>query len=109
MRALISVHDKRNLEHVARGLVELGAEIISTGGTYEALQGCGVPVRSVADVTGFPEVLEGRVKTLHPAIHAGILADRSRPPCRCMMTTRSRRSPHVSLRKNTGCSPRPSG
>ena len=79
MRALISVHDKRNLEHVARGLVELGAEIISTGGTYEALQGCGVPVRSVAEVTGFPEVLEGRVKTLHPAIHAGILADRSSP------------------------------
>jgi phosphoribosylaminoimidazolecarboxamide formyltransferase/IMP cyclohydrolase len=79
VRALISVHDKHNLEHVARGLVELGAEIIATGGTYDALQGWGVPARSVAEVTGFPEVLEGRVKTLHPAIHAGILADQSRP------------------------------
>src|SRR5438876_10320400 len=79
VRALISVHDKRNLEHLARGLVEFGAEIISTGGTYETLQGWGVPARSVADVTGFPEILDGRVKTLHPAIHAGILADRSRP------------------------------
>ncbi len=79
MRALISVHDKRNLEQLARGLVKLGAEIISTGGTYDALQAMGVEARTVADVTGFPEILDGRVKTLHPAIHAGILADRSTP------------------------------
>jgi len=79
VRALISVYDKRNLEQLARGLLELGAEIISTGGTYEALRGMGVGALSVADVTGFPEVLDGRVKTLHPAIHAGILADRSKP------------------------------
>lgn len=79
MRVLISVYDKRNLEQLARGLVEIGAEIISTGGTYSALQSMGVPTRSVADVTGFPEILDGRVKTLHPAIHAGILADRSNP------------------------------
>ena len=79
MRALISVHDKRNLEQLARGLAELGVEIISTGGTFDALTGMGVEARSVADVTGFPEILEGRVKTLHPAIHAGILADRSKP------------------------------
>ncbi len=79
MRALISVYDKRNLEQLARGLTELGAEIISTGGTYEALRSMGVEARSVSDVTGFPEILNGRVKTLHPAIHAGILADRSKP------------------------------
>lgn len=79
VRALISVHDKRNLEHLARGLLEFGVEIVSTGGTFEALKSMGVAARSVADVTGFPEILEGRVKTLHPAIHAGILADRSRP------------------------------
>jgi len=79
VRALISVYDKRNLEQLARGLHELGAEIISTGGTYEALRSMGVEARSVSDVTGFPEILDGRVKTLHPAIHGGILADRSRP------------------------------
>src|SRR5579885_2448790 len=79
MRALISVYDKRNLEHLARGLADLGVEIVSTGGTFDALRDMGVEARSVADVTGFPEILDGRVTTLHPAIHAGILADRSKP------------------------------
>ncbi len=79
MRALISVYDKRNLEQLARGLVELGAEIVSTGGTYEALRALDIPARAVSDVTGFPEILDGRVKTLHPAIHAGILSERDVP------------------------------
>ncbi len=75
-RALISVSDKTGLEEFARGLAELGIEIISTGGTAKALKEAGVPVTPVSDVTGFPEILEGRVKTLHPAVHAGILARR---------------------------------
>jgi len=77
VRVLISVYDKRNLEQLARGLSDLGAEIVSTGGTYDALRAMGVEVLQVSDVTGFGEILSGRVKTLHPAIHAGILADRS--------------------------------
>lgn len=75
-RALISVSDKRGLQEVARGLVELGFEILSTGGTARALEGWGIPVTPVSAVTGFPEILEGRVKTLHPKIHGGILAKR---------------------------------
>ena len=76
-RALVSVYDKRGLEDFARGLVRLGIEIISTGGTLKFLQEKGIPVTAVSDVTGFPEILDGRVKTLHPRIHGGILADRS--------------------------------
>ena len=79
MRALISVSDKRNLVEFAHGLAELGAELYSTGGTQEALSAVGLPVRSVSDLTGFPEILGGRVKTLHPAIHGGILAKRDHP------------------------------
>jgi phosphoribosylaminoimidazolecarboxamide formyltransferase/IMP cyclohydrolase len=77
-RAIISVFDKRDLVDFAKGLDRLGIEIISTGGTYQALQGVGVKLLRVADVTGFPEVLDGRVKTLHPKLHGGILADRER-------------------------------
>ncbi len=73
-RALMSVSDKTGLAEFAAALVELGYEIVSTGGTAEALQAAGVAVTGISDVTGFPEVLEGRVKTLHPAVHAGILA-----------------------------------
>ena len=73
-RALLSVSDKRGLMEFARGLVEFGVEIVSTGGTFAALKESGVPVISVSDVTGFPEILDGRVKTLHPKIHGGILA-----------------------------------
>ena len=73
-RALISVSDKKGIVEFAKALREFGVEIISTGGTFTALKNAGVEVKSVSDVTGFPEILDGRVKTLHPAIHAGILA-----------------------------------
>ena len=76
-RALVSVFDKTGLDELARGLTRLGVEIVSTGGTLKALQEKGIPVIAVSDVTGFPEMLEGRVKTLHPKIHGGILAKRS--------------------------------
>jgi phosphoribosylaminoimidazolecarboxamide formyltransferase/IMP cyclohydrolase len=76
-RALISVSDKTGVVEFARGLTELGVEIISTGGTAGALREAGIPVVSVSDVTGFPEILDGRVKTLHPAVHGGILALRT--------------------------------
>lgn len=78
-RALISVSNKKGVEEFARGLAELGVEIISTGGTYAAISKAGVPAKTVEDVTGFSECLEGRVKTLHPAVHAGILAKRGMP------------------------------
>src|SRR4051795_7624726 len=73
-RALISVSDKSGITDFARELVSLGFELISTGGTKKALQEQGIPVLSVSDVTGFPEILEGRVKTLNPYIHGGLLA-----------------------------------
>lgn len=73
-RALISVSDKNGITDFARELVSLGFELISTGGTKKALQEQGIPVLSVSDVTGFPEILEGRVKTLNPFIHGGLLA-----------------------------------
>jgi len=76
VRALISVYDKRGLEGLARGLDELGFELVASGGTAAALEQLGLPVTLVEDVTGFPELLGGRVKTLHPRIHAGILARR---------------------------------
>ena len=75
-RALISVYDKRNIETFAEGLAGLNIEILSTGGTFKTLEKAGVPVSPVSEVTGFPEILGGRVKTLHPRIHGGILADR---------------------------------
>ncbi|MDO4255183.1 MAG: bifunctional phosphoribosylaminoimidazolecarboxamide formyltransferase/IMP cyclohydrolase [Kocuria sp.] len=75
-RALISVYDKTGLEQLAVGLHQAGVEIVSTGSTAEHIAASGVPVTQVADVTGFPECLDGRVKTLHPRVHAGILADR---------------------------------
>lgn len=73
-RALISVSDKTGLIDFARGLYDMGVEIISTGGTARALQEAGIKVTAVSDVTGFPEILDGRVKTLHPRIHGGLLA-----------------------------------
>src|ERR671919_1740720 len=76
-RALLTVSDKRGLVDFARGLAELGVEIISTGGTARDLGGEGVETRSVEDYTGFPEMLDGRVKTLNPRIYAGLLALRS--------------------------------
>lgn len=76
-RALISVSNKEGVVEFAKGLEKLGYEIISTGGTYNTLKENGVKVKKVADITGFPEILDGRVKTLHPAIHGGILARRT--------------------------------
>jgi phosphoribosylaminoimidazolecarboxamide formyltransferase/IMP cyclohydrolase len=78
-RALLSVSDKTGLASFARGLSDRGFELVSTGGTARALTAAGLGVTAVSDVTRFPEMLDGRVKTLHPAIHAGILARRSRP------------------------------
>ncbi|CCH35038.1 bifunctional phosphoribosylaminoimidazolecarboxamide formyltransferase/IMP cyclohydrolase [Actinosynnema sp. NPDC047251] len=78
-RALIGVSDKSGLLELATGLHAAGVEIVSTGGTAKALADAGVPVTAVEDVTGFPEVLDGRVKTLHPGVHAGLLADTRRP------------------------------
>jgi phosphoribosylaminoimidazolecarboxamide formyltransferase/IMP cyclohydrolase len=74
MRALLSVYDKTGLIDFARELVALGIKLVSTGGTLRELRGAGLAVTAVADVTGFPEILDGRVKTLHPAIHGGLLA-----------------------------------
>jgi phosphoribosylaminoimidazolecarboxamide formyltransferase / IMP cyclohydrolase len=79
MRALLSVSDKTGLVDFARGLISLGYELISTGGTARALADAGLPVTAVSDVTGFPEMMDGRVKTLHPKIHGGILARRAVP------------------------------
>ncbi|MFO7189817.1 MAG: bifunctional phosphoribosylaminoimidazolecarboxamide formyltransferase/IMP cyclohydrolase, partial [Pseudomonadota bacterium] len=78
-RALISVSDKRGVVDFARALHELGVGILSTGGTARLLVEAGLPVTAVEDYTGFPEMLDGRVKTLHPKIHGGILARRDVP------------------------------
>ena len=78
-RALVSVFDKTGLDDLARGLTRLGIEIVSTGGTLKSIQEKGIPVAAVSDVTGFPEILDGRVKTLHPKIHGGVLANREIP------------------------------
>src|SRR5262249_20256219 len=74
-----SVSDKTGLVDLARGLVALSVELISTGGTRKSLAEAGLPVRDISEVTGFPEILDGRVKTLHPHIHGGILAVRGNP------------------------------
>ena len=78
-RALLSVTDKTGIVPFARRLSEMGIELISTGGTAKLLRDDGIPVREVADVTGFPEMLDGRVKTIHPRIAGGILAIRTNP------------------------------
>src|SRR5215469_7065059 len=78
-RALISVTDKSGIVDFAQGLYGLGVEIISTGGTARAIHDAGVPVREVAELTGFPEMLDGRLKTINPRIAGGILAVRSKP------------------------------
>jgi phosphoribosylaminoimidazolecarboxamide formyltransferase/IMP cyclohydrolase len=78
-RALISVSDKSDLVEFAQGLASRGFELVSTGGTARALAAAGLPVIRISDVTGFPEIMDGRVKTLHPMVHGGILARRGRP------------------------------
>ncbi len=78
-RALVSVYDKSGLEGLVRGLHDAGVELVSTGGSARLIAELGLPVTKVEDLTGFPECLDGRVKTLHPKVHAGILADRRLP------------------------------
>jgi phosphoribosylaminoimidazolecarboxamide formyltransferase/IMP cyclohydrolase len=78
-RALLSVSDKTGIVDFARGLIDLGVEIVSTGGTARELSEAGLPVRSITDLTGFPEIMDGRVKTLHPKLYAGLLAVRDNP------------------------------
>lgn len=78
-RALVSVSDKTGVVELAKFLHEIGVEIISTGGTMKVIKEAGIPVTYVSDVTGFPEIMDGRVKTLNPKIHGGILAVRSNP------------------------------
>ena len=79
MKAILSVYDKTGLSDFARGLRELGFEIYSTGGSRKALEDAGVEVHGVSDLTGFPEIMDGRLKTLHPGVHGGILANREVP------------------------------
>jgi len=79
MRAIISVSNKAGITDFAQGLSKLGFEIFSTGGTKKALESAGVPVKSISEITGFPEILDGRVKTLHPMVHGGLLARRDIP------------------------------
>lgn len=78
-RALISVTNKAGIVELAQALAANGVEILSTGGTAKTLAAAGIPIREVSDFTGFPEMLDGRVKTLHPKIHGGILGIRSNP------------------------------
>jgi phosphoribosylaminoimidazolecarboxamide formyltransferase / IMP cyclohydrolase len=78
-RALVSVSDKRGIVDFARGLADLGVEVVSTGGTARELEGAGIDVRAIEDLTGFPEIMDGRIKTLHPKLHAGLLAVRDNP------------------------------
>ena len=78
-QALLSVSDKTGLTDFARGLVAMGVKLLSTGGTAKALAAAGLPVTEIAAYTGFPEMLDGRVKTMHPKIAGGILAMRSKP------------------------------
>ncbi len=76
MKALLSVYDKTGLAELARSLADGGFELVSTGGTASAIAAAGLPVQQVSDLTGFPEILDGRVKTLHPKVYGGILARR---------------------------------
>jgi phosphoribosylaminoimidazolecarboxamide formyltransferase/IMP cyclohydrolase len=87
VRALISLSDKAGLEDAARAMHEAGVELVSTGGTRAAIAGFGLPVRDVADLTGFPEMMDGRVKTLHPIVHGGLLGVRDAADHAEAMTT----------------------
>lgn len=78
-KAILSVSDKTGIEAFAQNLVDAGYELYSTGGTFRAIEAAGVPVASVSELTQFDEIMDGRVKTLHPAVHGGILADRDKP------------------------------
>ena len=78
-RALISVSDKTGIVKFATALSQLGVELVSTGGTAKELRGAGLNVRDISDLTGFPEIMDGRVKTLHPKVHGGLLYRRDVP------------------------------
>src|SRR5258708_1701563 len=78
-RALISVFDKSGVEDFAKALAQLGVELVSTGGTARLIASTGAAVRDISDLTGFPERMEGRVKTVHPKVHGGLLAVRDNP------------------------------
>src|SRR6186713_3271860 len=78
-RALLSVSDKTGLIEFAKALAGHGVELVSTGGTAKAIAAAGLPVKDVSELTGFPEMMDGRVKTLHPAVHGGLLAIRDNP------------------------------
>ena len=78
-RALLSVYDKTGLVAFAEGLVRHGVTLISTGGSAKALRDAGLEVADISDVTGFPEMMDGRVKTLHPKVHGGLVAQREQP------------------------------
>src|SRR5665647_3060329 len=88
-RALLSVSDKSGLIDFARALHDLGVELVSTGGTRKALADASLPVKDVADLTGFPEMMDGRVKTLHPRVHGGLLAIRENPEHEAAMLAHS--------------------
>ncbi len=88
-RALLSVSDKTGLLELARALHERGVELLSTGGSAGELRDAGLPVRDVADLTGFPEMMDGRVKTLHPVVHGGLLALRDNAEHLAAMETHS--------------------
>ena len=96
-RALLSVSDKRGVVDFARGLAELGVEIVSTGGTARELAAAGLEVRAIEDFTGFPEIMDGRVKTLHPKLYAGLLARARRPGAP------ARRPPSTTSSSSTSC------
>src|ERR1700744_2313497 len=85
--ALISVSDKTGLIDTARALAALGVELVSTGGTHAAIQAAGLPGREVSELPGFPEMMDGRVKTLHPVIHGGLLGVRDAPEHAAAMQT----------------------
>jgi phosphoribosylaminoimidazolecarboxamide formyltransferase/IMP cyclohydrolase len=84
-RALLSVFDKSGMADFARGLSEAGVELVSTGGTHKLISEAGLPVREISDLTGFPEMMDGRVKTLHPKVHGGLLSVRDNPEHRASM------------------------
>ena len=84
-RALLSVFDKSGMTDFAKGLVEAGVELVSTGGTHKLIAEAGLPVREISDLTGFPEMMDGRVKTLHPKVHGGLLSVRDNPAHKASM------------------------
>ena len=100
--ALLSVSDKTGIEIMGRGLVDLGFELLSTGGTAAALKSAGLPITRVSEYTGFPEILDGRVKTLHPRVHGGILARDTEEHLQDLFEIKAIISPKVDMVKTLG-------